>query len=420
MTLWLWSYFPKLAPPMNKNPEHTCYGLHYTDIRGPRYAFGAYFKFFYHELTSMGKSWMPFARDAVPWWLKQSASNPGDDYDDHMEVWTSFLISRDLMYGMAYVPTNYKCAVEYYNAAQFARQFGLCQLTPIPPYQSLNEDFTDRPVIQPRDLERVRNVLPEHRKDFALHSFVERTEKGAKFDNWWGGYIKMHFSKPYLDVLTALLPNPAEAPEPGIHMPLQQISPSPSQSTKRKGLSDVLKDVPSAPQRSKRVKTTAQRQWPKASETAVAGRIRSSAKTSSPETDPSENATSKTQEEQAESVPSKKKRLQKKTSTLSDSEKTESATEHNPIVRMYCDTNLLAFMAPYYHQLPLVFNPQELDAYLEEEILEDEVEIQEKGLEVKTKPEHEASSRTPEKHGSPAIHSSQPLTRLLSKISCMY
>ncbi|KAI8536020.1 hypothetical protein RHMOL_Rhmol10G0222700 [Rhododendron molle] len=38
MPLWLWSYFPKLAPPMNKNPKHTCHGLHYAGIRGPRKA----------------------------------------------------------------------------------------------------------------------------------------------------------------------------------------------------------------------------------------------------------------------------------------------------------------------------------------------------------------------------------------------
>ncbi|XP_058185682.1 uncharacterized protein LOC131302908 [Rhododendron vialii] len=147
MTLWLWSYFPKLAPPMNKKSEHTCYGFHYTDAHGPKYAFGTYFKFFYHELTGMGKNWLPFVRDTVPWWLKQEASNLGDDFDDHFEIWSSFLISRDLMYGMAYTPTNYKCGVEYYNAAQFARQFGLCRLTPLPPYQSLNEDFTDRLVV---------------------------------------------------------------------------------------------------------------------------------------------------------------------------------------------------------------------------------------------------------------------------------
>lgn len=179
ITLWLWSYFPKFAPPMNKNSEHTCYGLHYTDARGPRYAFGAYLKFFYHELTSMGKNWMPFVRDMVPWWLKRGVSNPSDDFDDHFEIWTSFLVSHDLMYGMAFTPTNYKCGVEYYNAGQFARQFGLSQLTPLPPYQSLNEDFMDKPVTQPRDLERVRNILPELRKNFALHPYVERTDKGA-------------------------------------------------------------------------------------------------------------------------------------------------------------------------------------------------------------------------------------------------
>lgn len=56
ITLWLWSYFPKLAPPMKKNPESTCYGLHYVETCGLRHAFGVYFKFFYHELVGMGKN----------------------------------------------------------------------------------------------------------------------------------------------------------------------------------------------------------------------------------------------------------------------------------------------------------------------------------------------------------------------------
>lgn len=90
------------------------------------------------------------------------------------------------------------------------------------------------------ELERVRNILPELRKNFALHPYVERTDKGAKFDNWWGGYTRMHFFTPFLEVLTKLLPQPAGVPEPGITMPLQQISPSPSLSTTRKGKSQTF------------------------------------------------------------------------------------------------------------------------------------------------------------------------------------
>ncbi|XP_058185697.1 uncharacterized protein LOC131302922 [Rhododendron vialii] len=190
----------------------------------------------------------------------------------------------------------------------------------------------------------------------------------------------MHFFNPYLEVLTMLLSSPAGAPKPGIHMPLQQISPSPTLSTKRKGLEDVPKDdpaVPSALQRSKRLKSTAKRQWPNASETVVAGRTRSSAKTSSPETDPSEKATSKIKEGRAESAPTKKKRLRKKTSAQVDSENTVSTTEHNPI---------------------------ELDDYFEEEAeaANEELNVPEQ------EPEHEASLRTPEKPRSPIIQSTPP------------
>ncbi|XP_058219834.1 uncharacterized protein LOC131330312 [Rhododendron vialii] len=148
----------------------------------------------------------------------------------------------------------------------------------------------------------------------------------------------MHFSTPYLDVLMNILPHPTGIPEPGITVPLQQFRPA------------------------------------LASETVVAGRTRSSAKTSSPETNPSGKATSIGEEGQAESAPFKKKRLRKKVSTPIDSENTESATEHNPI---------------------------ELNDYFEEE-----VEAEEKKLDLSDQePEHETSSRTSEKPRSPIIQS---------------
>lgn len=78
---------------------------------------------------------MPFQRDTVPSWLKV-ACEPGEHEQDHQEMWANFLISGDLLYGLSGSQTNDKSGAEYYNAAQFARQFGMLQVIPMPPYSS--------------------------------------------------------------------------------------------------------------------------------------------------------------------------------------------------------------------------------------------------------------------------------------------
>ncbi|KAI8572768.1 hypothetical protein RHMOL_Rhmol01G0226000 [Rhododendron molle] len=100
ITLWLWSYFPTFAPKMNKKPAQACYGRHYVGQALQQHAFDFCFNYFYCELTTLGKGYMPFERDTIPLWLKNPAREAREDFDEHKEVWASFLISRDLLYGM--------------------------------------------------------------------------------------------------------------------------------------------------------------------------------------------------------------------------------------------------------------------------------------------------------------------------------
>lgn len=65
-------------------------------------------------------------------------------------------------------PANDKCGVEFYNAAQFSRQFGLLQLILAPPYTSLNEDFTERPVLAQTELDKVVNEFKVVKANFFL------------------------------------------------------------------------------------------------------------------------------------------------------------------------------------------------------------------------------------------------------------
>lgn len=125
---------------------------------------------------------MPFERDLVPLWLKTPAAEPGENFDEHKEVWARFLISRDL-YGIGVSVSNSRCGVEYYNAAQFACQFGLMQLIPVPHYQSCNDDFIDRDIVSEKALEAVRNRYAKEDSSFQLLSYPERPEKSLRFEN---------------------------------------------------------------------------------------------------------------------------------------------------------------------------------------------------------------------------------------------
>lgn len=210
MTLWLWAHFPSLGPAFNKNPDNTCYGLHYRDLSPQDHTFEACFRFFYSDFVSMGKGWMPFERDTVPSWLKVPPGEAGEEGDGHKEIWASFLMSRDLLFGLSAQSRNDKVGVEFYNAAQFARQFGLVQLIPIPPYKSLNINFTPRPVIDLKLLEQVKKDFDRAKVDFD-EPYTEFPEKFEEFVTWWKGYITPLLSKSVGKVLKELaLPSPPE------------------------------------------------------------------------------------------------------------------------------------------------------------------------------------------------------------------
>ncbi|KAI8547407.1 hypothetical protein RHMOL_Rhmol07G0193200 [Rhododendron molle] len=169
MTLWLCAYFPSLGPNPVKSPEHTCYDHHFRDLAPRDHTFEACFRYNYANLVSMGTGWMPFERNTVPIWLK---TNPAEfeEYDDEQkEIWANYLISRDLLYGLSAQSKNEKSGVEFYNAVQFARQFSLLQLIPLPPYTSLNPNFTQRLILELKSLKKVKDDFDKANANFELH-----------------------------------------------------------------------------------------------------------------------------------------------------------------------------------------------------------------------------------------------------------
>ena len=205
LMIWLWVYFPKFAPTSNKLPTHSCYGLNFTEVESSANTFAGCFSFFY-TLESMKKGWMPFTRDTVPRNLLPLESSL-DEETNGPEMWKSFLTARDLLYGLSAEAKNSKDGVEYYNPAQLARQFGLTQCVPVPPYQSLNANFGERPTFKLEDLALAKSTSFELKNKCQLMAYAEHPSKTKAFESWWKSYSSKAFAKPLQEVLLKIQPS---------------------------------------------------------------------------------------------------------------------------------------------------------------------------------------------------------------------
>ena len=115
------------------------------------HSFQECFSFFYDRCVSRSSSqFLPFTsrKDCAP--FLALPTNPSDigpgAQAEYNSIWGSYLIARDILFSPN-LGQNCKCGVEYYNPTLFARQFGLTQLIPIPPYPSLNRNISDRDIV---------------------------------------------------------------------------------------------------------------------------------------------------------------------------------------------------------------------------------------------------------------------------------
>ena len=101
--------------------------------------------------------------------------------------------------------------MEYYNPALFARQFGLTQLIPIPPYPSLNRNISDRDIVgDMKWVLRVREKSDDLKNQFCFRPFQELPYSTTVFHVWWSKKI----SSLQVDPLPAILDRILSIPDP--------------------------------------------------------------------------------------------------------------------------------------------------------------------------------------------------------------
>ncbi|CAL5418041.1 unnamed protein product [Camellia sinensis] len=96
------------------------------EVEPKGFSFEKGFTFLYQEMVTFeSKLWIPLPC-VLPFGYKLLPTQAPKFDLNHKNVWASFLISRDLPYGLCFTPKDNKCCVEYYNAAQFVIQFVWC------------------------------------------------------------------------------------------------------------------------------------------------------------------------------------------------------------------------------------------------------------------------------------------------------
>lgn len=137
LQLWLQSYFPEYEPSTYDSKDCPTYGLPLAQGKLKHKRFQECFKFFYSCSSRTPSQFTPFScRTLGPELLRLSLHHHcrTSNKQDLSDSWFSYLIARDLHYGLSVdkIITS-KAGVEYYAPNQFAQQFGMTQAVPLPP-----------------------------------------------------------------------------------------------------------------------------------------------------------------------------------------------------------------------------------------------------------------------------------------------
>ncbi|KAB2606390.1 hypothetical protein D8674_006107 [Pyrus ussuriensis x Pyrus communis] len=199
LQLWLHTYFPKVRPSCISVPNLTCEGLKYVFFEGPEFSFHDCLLYLCHLDTEENFNFMPYSKsDALPRWLifpQSEMTKTG--ISTILDMWASFLVSRDLPGCITCGKSGKKiCGVEAYCPNLCARQFGLIQDIPAPPFFSFNTDFSERTVFQSseqfQELEATASHLFKKLK-FVPFSLLPRAT--SSFKGWWAKYYEEVFPR---------------------------------------------------------------------------------------------------------------------------------------------------------------------------------------------------------------------------------
>ncbi|GKV39525.1 hypothetical protein SLEP1_g47283 [Rubroshorea leprosula] len=197
LQLWLYSYFPALAPVSSAVPAHDLltYGFMFKNAVENKRSFEECFKFF--ASFSVDRPDADFAvflgRSHGLSWYKADVQSL-----DFKAFWSVCVTSRDLFVGCSLNTLNSRCSMELYAPNQFCRQLGYCQDIPFPPLFSFNYSYALRFMIG--DSKILVTKLADITKTLQTLILPDppfRPSCTSAYKNWWRDY----FHPRFLDVM---------------------------------------------------------------------------------------------------------------------------------------------------------------------------------------------------------------------------
>ncbi|XP_024172048.2 uncharacterized protein LOC112178068 [Rosa chinensis] len=200
--LWLRTYFPQLSVARPEYNHDVMYGQYLMATSSSHMSFADCFKMFYtlRSLESFSvcySQWHP-ASTAL------GLNEPSEVLSEVQlrETWASFLISRDLHYGLA-TSSKYKPGVEIYLPNYFARQFGFMQSCPVPYQHSENLLSSWRRKFRSKSLcIPVSKRFRQHFNRFKMRIFQPSSRPTPPFSIWWSSYSSKFVNADLMDLFT--------------------------------------------------------------------------------------------------------------------------------------------------------------------------------------------------------------------------
>ncbi|KAL6205192.1 hypothetical protein ACLB2K_022454 [Fragaria x ananassa] len=258
LQLWLHAYFPEMRPDCFAIPNLSCHGLKYVSFKEPKLSFHDCLLFMYHLDREENFNFNPYSKlDALPPWLIFPWSEMSEtEFSKLKDMWASFLVSRDLPVGISLPKFGHKTfGFEVYCPNLCARQFGLIQGIPTPPFFSLSTHFLEKISVGgfEEQLQLLKVTTAQLLTKLELSSYSPLPSTSSSFKTWWTKYYKQVFPHDlhYLVKLDDMTRNRTPRQEPAekairnafrkrkVEIPIQDSSshqqrvPEPGRSRKR-------------------------------------------------------------------------------------------------------------------------------------------------------------------------------------------
>nr|CAD1842068.1 unnamed protein product [Ananas comosus var. bracteatus] len=177
--------------------------------------FTDFLSFFFHVESRTPERIAPFVdRQYGPDWFRMYSQslledpNAGHLLSELPQIWSSFLVPRDLHVGLTFNSSFIVPGTEVYLPHFVARQFGLIQTIPLPLISSFSDLGARTSFDVPAQVNMVDEVNSYFFDRFHLEEFTPYPSTVTLFDEWWGEHCNQLFGEDFKHLTAGILFTP--------------------------------------------------------------------------------------------------------------------------------------------------------------------------------------------------------------------